>query len=65
MQRRAQGSVEYLLMLGVTIIVVLIVVGYIATLSNNVAQTQTERNNDNINNVMSKIRNISSEEING
>ncbi|NJF25934.1 class III signal peptide-containing protein [Thermococcus sp. Bubb.Bath] len=65
MQRKAQGSVEYLFVLGATIAIVVLVVGYIAKFSHNAAQTQTERNNDNVNSVMSKVRNISSGEING
>lgn len=52
-------------MLGATIVVIVLVVGYIAKFSHNTAQTQTERNNEGINSVMSKVRNVSGSEING
>ncbi|WP_048148856.1 class III signal peptide-containing protein [Palaeococcus ferrophilus] len=65
MKRFAQGSVEYLFLLGATIVIILVVVGYIATFSHNMANSTAETNNQNVKNVMDKIANISSEEING
>lgn len=65
MKHRAQGSTEYLFLLGITIVVILVVVGYIATFSHSMANTTAEMHDQNIGSVMDKIQNISSEEMSG
>ncbi|AIF69155.1 hypothetical protein PAP_03675 [Palaeococcus pacificus DY20341] len=64
MRRSAQGSLEYLLLLGVSIVIIMIVVGYVAKFSHSEAEMITEMNNKNVNSVMNAISNISSGEIN-
>ena len=65
MKYHAQGSVEYLLLLGITIVIVLVVVGYVATFSHSMANTTARMDEKGIGSVMDKIRNVSSSGISG
>ncbi len=64
MHRSAQGSVEYLILLGATILIIFLVIWYIATSPNSAAKNQAEVNNNGISSVMSHIKDIASGEVN-
>ncbi|WP_048055956.1 hypothetical protein [Pyrococcus sp. ST04] len=64
MARRSQAAIEYLILLGVTIIIVFIVVGYVVLYTHSEAKTASTTGESVISNVKSGILNITSQELN-
>ncbi|MFA4646736.1 hypothetical protein QDY65_03385 [Pyrococcus kukulkanii] len=63
--RRSQGSIEYLILLGITIVIIFIVVGYVATYTHSEASIANRTAGNVMSNVKEGILNITSEETKG
>jgi len=63
--RRAQSAVEYLLILGITIIIVFLVIGYVVRSNHGMTSTAVATFNNSTEAIKQGITNITKKEING